>query len=318
MTTFLISLAVCCALAPVARWFALRAGILDIPNHRSSHTRPTPRVGGLACAAGVVVAIVASSLSGQPFPWWVMAGALTMATVGLADDRSHISTLLRLGLQVAVGLICGFAMGGPWLAAVGAIAVPVVVNAVNFMDGINAISSLSVLVWGASAYFAGAAGSSGEVQVLGAAAAGAALGFLPWNAPTARLFLGDVGSYFFGGLVALGIVLGIDAGIAISLLVAPLAVYAADTGFTLVRRASRGEPLLEAHRSHVYQRLTNELGIPHLAGAAIVAGTAGAVVLSWWWLSSPAAVVASIVMLSAYLVSPVLLGRIRHGRKATR
>lgn len=317
MSVFLISLVVTLAVAPVVRSFALRAGFLDVPNHRSSHTLPTPRVGGIACIVGVVVACVAAEVSGSDVPWWVVGGALTMAAVGLADDRASLPTLLRLGLQIVVGLVCGFALGGPALAALGALAVPVVVNAVNFMDGVNAISSLTLAVWGITTALVGSAESVPELQLVGAAAAAAALGFLPWNAPHARLFLGDGGSYFFGCLVALGIVLGVHEGVSVPLLVAPLAVYAADTAFTLAGRAARGEPVLEAHRSHVYQRLTNEGGLPHVASATIAAGFAALVTAGWWWLAAPWAVAVTVVLLGAYLLSPRLLAGATSTRAAS-
>ena len=255
MTPFLVSLVVTLLAAPAVRWLLLHRGVLDVPNHRSSHTAPTPRGGGLACMLGVVVALVSAQVLGRQVPWLTAAAAIALGVIGLVDDRLGLSPVVRLGGQVAAGLVMGLAAGSGWLMLAGALVAPVVVNVVNFMDGINGITGLSVGVWGATAWLVGLSVSAEPVWVLGAATAGAALGFLPWNAPTARLFLGDVGSYLFGGLIAAGIVVGIANEASPLLLGAPLALYLADTGTVLLRRALRGDKLMTAHREHVYQKL---------------------------------------------------------------
>lgn len=306
MTAFVTSLLAALASAPLIRRLGLRAGLLDVPNHRSSHSLPTPRVGGLACVMGVLVAAVGGQFLGQDVAWPLIAGATFLGAVGLADDRISLSAVVRLLSQVLVGAACGAAIGGPALAAAGAILVPTFVNMVNFMDGINAISSLTVALWGGTAFFAA---SASPLHLIGAVTAGAALGFLPWNTPVARLFLGDVGSYFLGTLVGLGVVLGIHEHVEIAVLLAPLTVYALDTGITLLRRASRGERLLDAHRDHIYQQLVNDHGLPHLAVAVGSAAVALAITLAWAHLGALLASAVTLALCAAYLGSPVVLSR---------
>lgn len=288
------------------RWLLLHRGMLDVPNHRSSHVTPTPRGGGLACLLGVLIAFIAAHITGVQVPWLAAGAAMMLGLIGLADDLADLSPVVRLSGQVAAGLLMGLAAGGGWLTVAGAIIAPVVVNVVNFMDGINGITGLNVAVWGATAWVAGLAVGAEPLWVLGAAAAGAALGFLPWNAPTARLFLGDVGSYLFGGLIAAGIVVGLATGASPIVLAAPLALYFTDTGTVLARRAIRGEPLTQAHREHVYQVLATRTPLPHLLVSSVVAGLSTAVTLAWIVRPGPPALMVTITCCVCFLLSPLL------------
>ncbi|MFC8502065.1 hypothetical protein ACFUC1_06875 [Pedococcus sp. NPDC057267] len=239
--------------------------------------------------------------------WWSIVGACVLAVVGLADDRASLPAVARLGAQVAVGTVAGFALGGFWAAAAGMLLVPAVVNAVNFMDGINGITSLTMTVWGVSALAVGVASGVGSLIVIGAAAAGGSLGFLPYNAPRARMFLGDVGSYLFGGLAATGVLLAGTRTTSVAVVLAPLALYAADTGFALVRRAVRRESLTQAHREHVYQQLTSGLGFAHLPVAAAVAFLSAFITVVAWALPSTAGAAVIALLLVLYLLSPTML-----------
>jgi UDP-N-acetylmuramyl pentapeptide phosphotransferase/UDP-N-acetylglucosamine-1-phosphate transferase len=113
------------------------------------------------------------------------------------------------------------------------VVVVAVVNAVNFMDGINGISAVTGAVAGAAFAWLGAELDDRTLLVLGAAVAGASLAFLPWNAPRARVFLGDVGSYGLGAALAAGVCLALAAGSTPEAAVGPLALYLADTGTVL-------------------------------------------------------------------------------------
>lgn len=305
MTPFVVSLVVTFVAAPGVRCLMLHRGIIDIPNYRSSHVRPTPRGGGLACLLGVLGALVLAYAAGRAVPW-VASAAIALALVGFADDRFDLAPALRLGAQVAAGALMGFAAGGGWLVAAGALIAPVVVNVVNFMDGINGITSLSAGVWGATAWIVGMAAGVEEVWVIGAATAGAAIGFLPWNAPSARLFLGDVGSYLFGGLIAAGIVVGLATNASAVVLSAPLALYLADTGTVLLRRIHRREHLMTAHREHTYQRLACDPRLPHVVVSALVAGLATIASLAWFALPAIAAVGVTMTLAILYVASPQL------------
>lgn len=304
MTQFLVSLVVTFVAAPGVRWLMLYRGIIDVPNHRSSHLIPTPRGGGLACLLGVLAALVLAYAAGRSVPWVAAGAAIALALVGFADDRFDLTPPLRLGAQVAAGALMGVAAGGGWVVAAGAVIAPVVVNVVNFMDGINGITSLSAGVWGATAWIVGMSAGIEAVWVIGAAAAGSAIGFLPWNAPNARLFLGDVGSYLFGGLIAAGIIVGLSTSASPLVLAAPLALYLADTGSVLIVRARRGEPLMTAHREHAYQLLTGNLRLPHLSVSIILAALAALISLAFATCPAWAALGLAAVVCASYVSIP--------------
>lgn len=311
MGILVVACLVTVATAPIVRHALLRQGVMDVPNERSSHSVPVPRGGGIACMAGLAAGVVVAAAQQRQVPWLPLAGVALLAGVGFADDRGSLRPSQRLGVQVVVGALVGGVIGGPWWILAGAIALPVTVNAVNFMDGINGITGLNAVLWGVVAMYLGHA--SGALMVIGAAAAGASLGFLPWNAPVARLFLGDVGSYFFGALIGVGILEGAHEGVRPLLLVAPLSVYLADTGVTLVRRALRGAPLTTAHREHAYQRLVDQTRLPHVAVAAATALLALAITVAWWLLPTFAAVAVTAALLAGYVISPELPRWLRAG-----
>ena len=307
MLELITGLLVTAGLVPVVRTQVLRHGILDIPNHRSSHAEPTPRAGGIACLVGVLAAAAAGQLLGHDPSWWSLVAAGVLAVVGFADDRASLPALARVGGQVAGGAAAGFSQEGFWAAGAGMLLVPAVVNAVNFMDGINGITSLTMTVWGLSALAVGLASGIGSLIVMGAATSGGALGFLPFNAPRARMFLGDVGSYLFGGLAAMGILLAGTNHASVAVVLAPLAPYAADTGFALVRRAIRRESLTQAHREHVYQQLTSGLGFAHLPVAAAVASLGACTTIVAWALPTTTGAAVIVLLLVLYLLSPTML-----------
>lgn len=307
MVLLLVALATTALAAPAVRVVMLRHGVLDVPNHRSSHVAPVPRGGGWACIVGLVVAAVVAAALGRAVLWPVLAGAVLLGVVGFADDRRGLSPVLRLAAQGGTGLLIGLAIGGPWAAVGGAVLFAGFVNAVNFMDGINGITGLTLAVWGGSVMVAGTSYTVPGLVTLGAITAGGAIGFLPWNLPRARLFLGDVGSYLFGALVAGGILLAWVEAVPPVLVVASMTLYLVDTGSTLVRRALAGEPLLSAHRDHVYQRLVSPGGLPHHVVAVVVAALAAGVTAMWWLLEAVPATLGSVVVAAGYLALPQLV-----------
>lgn len=309
MFVVLASFVITVSLAPLVRRALLRRGVLDVPNDRSSHDAPVPRGGGIACAAGIVGGLGLAEALHYDVPWLAVAGALLLAGVGYADDRRQLAPVLRLGAQIVGGGIVGLAVGGAGWVLLGAFVMPVLVNAVNFMDGINGITSLNMAAWGGVAMLVGSTQGSSLLVAIGAVSAGSALGFLPWNAPQARLFLGDVGSYLFGAMIAIGIVAGAHETSETIVLVAPLALYLADTGAALVKRAIRRESLMTAHREHVYQRLVHDVGLSHVAVAGSTVLLSLAITVAWVPGSISLGVVVTVVVVGAYLAAPALLSR---------
>lgn len=310
MTPFVLSLLVTLALSPLVRVALLRGGVLDVPNERSSHAVPVPRGGGIAVLCGILAGLVVADVWRGEVRWVAVAGVVALAVVGFVDDRRGLGVLVRLIAQVAAGAVMGGVVGGPVLALLGAMVTPVAVNAVNFMDGINGITSLQLAVWGGAALVAGTAGGSTFVAVIGAVTAGSALGFLPWNAPRARLFLGDVGSYLLGGVVSLGVIAGVNGRVNVWVVVAPMFLYLADTGTALVRRLMRGASLGTAHREHVYQRLVDSAKMPHIVVALVMAVLSALVAAAWAFGPALAAIAVSGLAVFAYLSMPYLAARL--------
>jgi len=309
MAELLVSFAVAMSTAPLVLRVMLQRGVLDVPNHRSSHVTPVPRGGGVACLSGILAGLAVASARHQDVPWLAVSGAVCLAIVGFADDRGALAAAPRLGAQIAVGALVGVTVGGGWWILAGLICIPVAVNVVNFMDGINGITSLNMAAWGFVAMAVGYAQHESSLVVIGAVTAGSTIAFLPWNAPVARLFLGDVGSYLLGALVGIGIIIGAHQTSSVALLLAPLAIYLADTGTALLRRALRGEQLITAHREHVYQRLVSEVGMSHSTVAALTVVLALVITLAWVPGSPLVGVPVTLVILATYLASPAALAR---------
>ena len=292
-----------------------RARVLDVPNHRSSHVDVTPRGGGVGVVAGVAAGVLLGGSDRDIVV--VLLGAAAAALVGLVDDLRGLGAMARLVAQfllaaaVALLLLAG-RDENPFLLVLGGAAAVVwlvgCLNAFNFMDGINGISGLTALVAGGWYAWLGHDLSYDALQVAGLALAGAALGFLPWNAFRARVFLGDVGSYGLGfGIGGLALV-ALLAGASWLEALAPLAIYLADTAWTLVDRVRRGETWHEAHREHVYQRLVIA-GWSHQATALLVAGLALLVCVLAGWAALPVAAVGTLVVVAGYVALPRLVAR---------
>jgi len=297
-----------------------RARVMDVPNARSSHSHPVPRGGGVAVVLGIVAAVAATAVRGTPVPWLLVAAALALAALGLLDDVRSLGNRVRIVVQAltAAGVV-SWAMstfGGSGLPAtlfigVGAVGLVGYVNAFNFMDGINGISALNAAVAGGWNVWLGNQYALPGLATLGLAVVGSSLGFLPWNAPEARIFLGDVGSYALGLLLGGMAVVAWSSGVPVLLCIAPFTFYLADTAWVLVKRATGHRPLTEAHREHVYQRLVDG-GWTHLAAAGLTAVGAGAscVVIAIWDERPLAAGLLTAALVLAYLRTPgVTTGR---------
>ncbi|MDO5618382.1 MraY family glycosyltransferase [Kocuria sp.] len=303
-----------------------RWGVVDIPNERSSHTRTVIRGMGLAVAGAVILVQLAGLLTGVVYTdrsvaLTVLVGTAACAALGWVEDFKGVSVRVRLAVQILIGAVCSglliWALETSvlwWIVCTGAVVV--YVNVANFMDGINGISGLHGLVVGSLYAWAGASNDLPWMMIAGLAIACAFAGFLPWNLSRGSVFLGDVGSYLLGGGIILIAVAAFLSGVYVEYLLPPLAVYLADTSWTLMRRFRAGEPWWRPHRQHAYQRLT-DVGFSHVQSALVVSGTTVLVsVISLIGLRlSGAAVVASgvavILLLVAYLALPTLLQR-RH------
>jgi len=324
LTTILAAL-ICGVFVTIAEPVAiplLRRAAVDVPNMRSSHTIPTPRGGGAPIAVGLIGA--ALLIHGTVAVTFAVAVAV-FAAVGFADDLGGLPAGRRLLMQGLASLaVAGVLMTRsglpPVVMAVGAVVVAVwligFVNAFNFMDGVNGISATHALIGGGVYAVLGWWRPDGFLAAAGAAVAAGALAFLPWNAVRARVFLGDAGSYGLGVALAVLAAYSVIRGIPPEAALAPLALYLADTGWTLQRRIRAGEPCFQAHRTHTYQQLC-DVGWSHqrvtltTAGVTATVCLLGAASLTGHPALRAAADLTAFALLAVYLRLPLLLGRTR-------
>lgn len=289
-TGFVVALLVTAALMPVVIRFTRHAQLIDIPGSRSLHDRPIPRGGGVGPALGCFAAYVLVA-GGRLTVALALALALAFGAVGLIDDVRSFPALRRLVIQFMLAgsgvIMLNAGLGDQSLSGLaGAIAVVWIVaytNAFNFMDGINGISAGQAAICGATYGITALVNGETALALGSFALAGAAVGFAPFNVSRPQIFLGDVGSYFLGGWIALLALLLLTSGASPVVVIAPVVLYLADTATTLLNRARRDLSLFEAHKEHAYQRLV-EIGWSHsrvagsiTATSAIMAASAHAV-----------------------------------------
>ena len=260
-----------------SRWaiaHANRNDLLDHPGERRSHAAPTPRGGGIGIAIACLLALLAiGHAAAQPETWWlVAAGLLLVAGIGWWDDHRPLPAWPRLLVHAIAAACLAWAMHRQGAGAVAVVATfvlaIVLVNAWNFMDGINGLATSQALLCALG--FAVVLGDAWRVLAL--AVAGGCLGFLPFNLPKARVFLGDVGSgalgYLLASLLAAGLV-SHPVAVWPLLLLPPMAMLV-DAGLTLLWRMRRGERWWQAHVQHAFQRWSRRHG--HLRVTTAFAG----------------------------------------------
>lgn len=260
------------------RRYALSRNVLDIPNSRSSHTQPTPRGGGLAIVLAFSLALPWASWVGalSMAQLWALLGAgWLVALVGFVDDHLPLAARWRLLAHFVAAIWALVFLGGaPDLLVLGvvvdlgwvgfALAVFYLVwllNLYNFMDGIDGLAGVEALTAGLAAALLYAGLGLWDALLLPLLLALAASGFLVWNFPPARIFMGDAGSGYLGlilGMLSLQATLIDPALLWVWLIL--LGVFIVDATLTLGRRLARGEKIYEAHRSHAYQHAARHYG----------------------------------------------------------
>lgn len=294
--------------------------LVDHPNERSSHVTPTPRGGGIAVVLGVLAALVFV----VEVPWPAVAGIGLFALMGLIDDVLDVPALVRLAGQVILGISCGVLLTIEFLPAQLGTAhagfgiliglwITLFVNAFNFMDGINGISALQLVAVGVVVCLAGVVLARPVLSGWSLALVGAALGFLPFNVPRARVFLGDVGSYGLGAAAAMLLVYAVTVGVPVWVAVGVVSIYLMDVTLTILRRIRARQSLLVAHRTHVYQQLI-VAGWSHLRVAGTVGGLSALIgvsaLVAWRSESATLSVLSALVgavLIPVYLWAPQLL-----------
>jgi UDP-N-acetylmuramyl pentapeptide phosphotransferase/UDP-N-acetylglucosamine-1-phosphate transferase len=285
-------------LTALARAYAVRRELLDYPGQRRSHAIPTPRGGGIG---PVLVLLGGGGLLAATDPQSRVAlivcllGLAMVAGVGWLDDHRPLSARLRLATHLAAAIAASIALiGAPDTSAQVALIVASVVviaglvNAWNFMDGINGIATSQAGLVAAvmlSSSWIGRGWLSGAWWNLALLLLAAACGFLPFNAPRARIFLGDVGSGALGFMVGIVLLRAVIAGgLPWPLAALVVSAFVVDAGMTLLSRVVRGKAWWRPHREHLYQWLVRT-GYTHMQVAccyALWTLTAGALAIAAW------------------------------------
>ncbi|MFF7107643.1 MraY family glycosyltransferase [Pseudomonas sichuanensis] len=335
MSFNLVWVAAIAVLSLVLTWllrrYAIARSLMDIPNARSSHALPTPRGGGMAIVIGYLLALLVMLASGTGELAGVVAllgAGLGIAVLGFLDDHGHIAARWRLLGHFAAGIwglywlggmpalhMFGFSLQLEWFGWVlGLLYLVWLLNLYNFMDGIDGLASVEAICvcLGACLIYV----VTGQVQLVGAALllAGAVAGFLCWNFPPAKIFMGDAGSGFLG--ITLGL-LSIQAALANPALLWSwlilLGVFVVDATLTLLRRLLRGEKVYEAHRSHAYQFAARHFKAHRPVTLAVLAINL-LWLLPWALAAGTGAVEGVLALLVAYAPLVVLASRFRAGQ----
>lgn len=260
-----------CLLTSTLRNYAIKKSIIDVPNARSSHTVPTPRGGGIAIVISFIISLLVLGFIGYlkiSFLVALLGACLGVSILGFMDDRGHIPAGWRLLGHLIASIWLLFWMGGVppiiffgfnvdlgWFGNILAIVYLVwMLNLYNFMDGIDGIASIEAIttcVCGAFLYFIV---GHNDAAILPLLLAASVAGFLYWNFPPAKIFMGDAGSGFLGFTLA---AFTLEAFWAQPQLlwswIILLGVFVVDATVTLLRRFIRKEKVHVAHRSHAYQ-----------------------------------------------------------------
>lgn len=275
---FLVS----CVFTWALRVYAIKHNVIDRPNQRSSHSVPTPRGGGVAIVLTFLAALVwfyyIHTLTLNIFLGFFIPGVI-VAVIGFLDDHGHIAARWRLlmhFLAAVIGLyylgsfpvvtLFGYDLSLSWIGMIlGCFYLVWMLNLYNFMDGINGLASSQAVMFAACSAILivlnNFSSTSTSIYPLTLALTGAASGFLVWNFPVAKIFMGDAGSGFLGIIIGLMIlhIAKVDSHFFIAELCL-LGVFIVDATTTLLRRVVAGKKVYEAHASHGYQILARKFG----------------------------------------------------------
>jgi Fuc2NAc and GlcNAc transferase len=324
----------------LTRWIkrqAVRLNLIDIPNHRSSHTQPTPHSGGIGFVisyfVGLTLLLNLGDLPTDLFFALVIGGA-GVALVGYLDDLSSLSAVVRLVTHVAAAVWGLYCLGGMppldlgvvvwhwgWIGhIVGVIGLTWMINLYNFMDGIDGLAASEAVF--VTVFVSALLMDYGAQSIMWASLmlASTCLGFLVWNWPPAKIFMGDVGSGFLGyvlGILALASAAETPRFPLIWLIL--LGTFVTDTTITLLRRILQHQPFLQAHHNHAYQHaatyLNSHLKVTLAVQAINIVWLGGWTLFCWFYpdLSGVALVFAflPLIGLTLYLKAGISSRRLR-------
>lgn len=312
---------------------ALKTNRLDVPNERSSHTSPTPRGAGLAVVVafllGLIALLVENSISDEVFLAVAIPG-LAVAIIGWLDDRGHLtSAKWRLVGHFACASLAVWLVGGlPELplanstidfGLVGDIAAVIylvwMLNLFNFMDGIDLITGVQTVTTSVGVAMLLLISTESDLWKIFAVLAASIVGFLFFNLPPAKIFLGDVGSGFIGFTTAvISIIVAKDEPLVAWAMVILLAVFVTDATVTLLRRLLSREHVYVAHRTHAYQHLSKKLN-SHLPVSLGVGAINLFFLLPIAWLVVESEIIPIFGLLVTYVPLAIVAALLNAGKK---
>lgn len=273
ITVFPLVIVITYFLTSRIKHYALIQGITDIPNHRSSHSTPTPRGGGLAVVTVYLTTLILFFLTRETSLRWFIPlffGGLLIATIGWIDDKKSISVIFRVlvhciaaifvtamvGTELSLYIAPGVHLTSVLALIFAALYIMWMINLYNFMDGIDGIAAAQgVSVALMAALFAFARGGH-ALSLSYLLLSSVLLGFLLLNWHPAKIFMGDIGSGFVGFILATLALWGESSGMLPWMTATILmGVFIVDATFTLLRRTISGQRIFEAHCSHTYQKM---------------------------------------------------------------
>lgn len=272
IVAFTVALAVAYFLTPRIIEVAVKAGAMDAPDARKVHTKPIPRMGGLAIYAGFVLAVLASMHVSREIFGLLMGGTVILI-VGMIDDLRQLSAKTKLlGQIVAASVLIFFDIRIDWITNpfgemvyVDFLSVPLTIlwvvgltNTVNLIDGLDGLAAGVSTIASVTILLVALQQDFWIVAILTAALAGSALGFLQYNFNPAKIFMGDTGSMFLGYMLAAISVIGAVKSAATIALIVPIVALGLpimDTAFAIIRRYMSGRPIFKPDRGHLHHRL---------------------------------------------------------------
>ncbi|MDR3685796.1 MAG: MraY family glycosyltransferase [Coriobacteriia bacterium] len=286
---FAVGLVVTLVVTPLVRHFAIKHGLVDFPGGRKVHTKPIPRLGGVAIFAGVMAAVGVEAFGEMYLGWGgtivgggtarvrilgVLLGITIIFLVGLVDDLRTLSPGAKLiGQIVAAGVVVGSGLkivyvGDPFaggLVELGLLSIPITMlyivgftNVINLIDGLDGLAAGVSAIAAASLLILAAQGNRLDAAAFAVAVIGACVGFLRYNSNPASIFMGDSGALFLGFTLATISLMGVMKSSAAIALAVPLLIIGVpifDTASAIVRRVLHKRPIQEADKGHIHHRL---------------------------------------------------------------
>ncbi|MGE5179070.1 MAG: glycosyltransferase family 4 protein [Bacteroidota bacterium] len=323
-----LAFAVALVLTPLAARVARATGYLDHPDPRKHHPEPTPLLGGVAVAASVGAGMwLTHALAGAEVEWpraGVLCGAALSLVLGLVDDRRPMRALGKLVGQIAAALTLilwgarggGFLAQQPLLAALALVGVVALLNAVNFLDAMDGIVAAIVPIAAAGFLALSLLFGAGMDRALGWGLVGACAGFFVYNAPPARIFLGDAGSHLLGFALAALSLQALDESLTVPHAAGVLWILSYplfDVLFVIWDRLATGRPITVGSTDHTTHRLGRICGrwgtvglISGIVGATVIVGIA-----VWSLKSGPLAIATVLILALGYAIFGASLRRKR-------